>query len=114
MRNEAGIIDAFISYARLNGVMICGPLGYDTTKPRKLGLFRMIMSLSLKNAYQAKCFYNLGSGNEQFKMLRGSRREIEYNAVYCQHLPFYRCFPWMILSWCGRHIVLNVLKKYLL
>lgn len=114
LRNKAGDIDAFISQAKLNGIMICGPLGYDIAKPTKLGLYRMIIGASLDNAYQAQCTYNLGSGNELFKLNRGSDRQMEYNAVYYHHLPFYRQIPWKILAWAGQQFSMRVFKKHLL
>ena len=113
-RNQSGIIDAFISDACRDNVMICGPLGYDTKKPRKLGLFRMIIALSLQKAHHSKSYYNIGSGNEEFKLNRGSQREIEYNAIYCKHLPFYRRLPWLILAWCARRFSLRIFEKQLI
>ncbi|MDE3400246.1 MAG: hypothetical protein PWK00_04475 [Coxiella burnetii] len=114
LRNQSGIIDAFISYARMNGGMICGPLGYDTTKPREMGLLRMIISLSLDRAKKTGSIYNLGSGNEKFKLMRGSHREIEYNAIYYQHLPFYRQLPWKIIAWFSNRFLVKLFKKHLI
>lgn len=114
LRNSEGIIDAFCSQRELEGMMVCGPSGYDTTKPSKLGLYRMIIWLNLNKAHEAKCLYNMGSGNELYKLNRGSTREIEYNAVYYRHLPFYRRLPWKILQWAGQNISLKIFKKHLL
>lgn len=114
LRNPQGEIDAFISQAKRNGIMICGPLGYDTEKPIELGLYRMIIAVSLQNAHEADCTYNLGSGNELFKLNRGSERQLEYNAIYYHHLPFHRRLPWQILHWTGHHFIQRIVEKSLL
>lgn len=114
LRNSDGIIDAFIAQVKKDNTMVCGPLGYDTEKPIKLGLYRMIIGLSLENAYSENCLYNLGSGNELFKLNRGSKREMEYNAVYYQHLPFYRRIPWKILAYAGQQFSRRIFKKHFL
>lgn len=111
LRSPEGVIDAFCSQTKLHDVMVCGPSGYDTSKPAKLGLYRMIIWLNLDKAFREKCLYNMGSGNELYKLNRGSIREIEYNAVYYRHLPLYRRIPWQILAWAGRKISMKILAK---
>lgn len=114
LRSPEGVIDGFISYTLQAKNMACGPLGYDIEKPRDLGLYRMIISLSLQKAHQLQCVYNLGSKNEAFKLYRGSTRTLEYNAVYYRHLPFYRQIPWKILNWCGNYIMRPIFKRILM
>jgi hypothetical protein len=114
LRNKEGVIDAFCSQSKKKDVMTCGPSGYDTEKSSKLGLYRMIIWLNLNKAWEEKCLYNMGSGNEQYKLNRGSIRQMEYNAVYYWHLPIYRRIPWLILSWTGNQLSTRIFKKYLL
>jgi len=111
LRNGKGIIDAFLSYETKNQIMACGPLGYDTLQKQKVGLYRMIFAQSLKIAHAHHYIFNFGGGNEHFKMMRGSRREIGYTAVYCRHLPLYRQAPWLLLSTLGRSATIKILEK---
>ncbi len=113
IRNEEGIIDGFLAYEVQDGVMACGPLGYDTSMPQDKGLYRMIFAHSLKIAEENGWIYNFGGGNETFKMNRGSHRAIGYTAVYCKHLPLYRRFPWWILGRLGHKITVKILKSVL-
>ncbi|MGA8165622.1 MAG: hypothetical protein WB791_11500, partial [Waddliaceae bacterium] len=63
LRNADGIIDAFGSYEKQGTLMACGPLGYDTSKDKKMGLYRMIFAQSLKIADQHDYMFNWGGGN---------------------------------------------------
>lgn len=110
LRNPHGEIDAFISYKQLDNIMVCGPLGYDTSKPLKLGLYRMLFALNLKHAKKNKLIYNMGPANDIFKLNRGSIRVLDYYYVYCNHLSFYRRFPWMVLQWLYKYIVIKILQ----
>lgn len=111
LRNPKGVIDAFLSYETHGNNMACGPLGYDTSQDKEVGLYRMIFAHSLKIADQHNYIFNFGGGNEHFKQNRGSRREIGYTAVYCKHLPLYRRFPWMLLETVGRKATIKILEK---
>ena len=110
-RNSMGVIDAFLSYETRGNVMACGPLGYDTSLEKNLGLYRMVFAQSLKIADRHQYIFNFGGGNEHFKMNRGSSREIGYTAVYCKHLPFYRRFPWKLLEVLGRKVTIKILQR---
>jgi hypothetical protein len=111
LKNPAGIIDAFFSYETEGNIMACGPLGYDTTQNQEKGLYRMIFAHSLEVAHDNNYIFNFGGGNDEFKMNRGSSREIGYTAVYCRHLPFYRRFPWMLLENLGRRFTVKIIQK---
>lgn len=98
LRHPNGRIDAFISWFYRENMMICGPVGYDTAIDQNEGLYRMVIALMLKHAHETQSILNIGSGSDQFKSNRGSTRTLEYAAVYCAHLPFYRRIPWLLLS----------------
>lgn len=107
-RHPNGQIDAFVSWFYRDQVMICGPLGYDTQKDKKAGLYRMSIAWCLKYAHEQQLIFNLGAGSDQFKLNRGSVKVLEYTAVYCRHLPLYRHIPWWTLRWafalCARKL----------
>lgn len=111
LRNPEGAIDAFFSYETKDQIMATGPLGYDTSLPQKLGLYRILFSESLKIANDGGFIFNFGGGNEEFKVRRGSKREIGYTAVYCEGLPFYQTLPWKLLEKLGRKVTVKILRK---
>ena len=98
LRSPEGKIDAFISWFFRDNVMVCGSLGHDIYVEQKIGLYRMVFSLALKYAYENNAIFNMGAGTDQFKLNRGSKKVLEYTAVYCKHLPFYRDIPWRFLQ----------------
>lgn len=97
LRNNAGHIDAFISWFEKENVMMCGPLGYDVSIDQKQGLYRQLVALCLQYAHQNQLIFNMGGGSDEFKLNRGSEKTLEYTAVYYHHLSWYRCIPWKIL-----------------
>lgn len=99
LRHENGRIDAFISWFESENVMSCGPLGYDLRVDSKIGLYRKLVALCLKRADESQLIFNMGGGSDEFKLNRGSMMTWDYTAVFCSHLPFYRCIPWKVLSW---------------
>lgn len=111
LRNPDGTLDAFFCYEKLQGVMACGPLGYDTSKEQSLGLYRQLFAHSLKVAKEENLIFNFGGGNEQFKSARGSTRVIGYTAVYCDHLPLWRSLPWIFFGKLMRKTTENILNK---
>jgi len=112
-RNPEGVIDAFLTYETQDNQMACGPLGYDTSKPKETGLYRLLFAKSLEIASDNHYIFNFGGGNEVFKINRGSLREVGYTAVYCKHLPLYRRIPWIFLSEVGRKITVKIFEKNL-
>lgn len=98
LRNEQGEIDAFISWFYDEGVMSCGPLGYDLSLDKKLGLYRQLVAVCLKHAHEKQLIFNMGSGSDEFKLNRGSTKTLENVAIYSGHLPKYRQWPWKLLA----------------
>ncbi len=113
IRNKQGVIDGFFAYEVQDGVMACGPLGYDTLMPQSKGLYRMLFAHSLRIARENRWLFNFGGGNETFKMNRGSFREIAYTAVYCKHLPVYRRVPWWLMGKLGHRSIVKILRSAL-
>lgn len=111
MRNADGQIDAFISWFEKENRMICGPLGYDSEVDRKMGLYRQLVALCLKHANENHIVFNMGGGSDEFKSNRGSKQTMEYVAVYCQHLPFYRQIPWKIMHWACNKLLKKIVDE---
>lgn len=65
-------------------------VGYDTSLPKELGLYRLLMAKLLKITYESGKLMNLSSGAGSFKRARGGEATIEYTAFYIEHLPCIR------------------------
>lgn len=61
-------------------------VGYDTSLPKELGLYRLLMAVLLKETYESGQMMNLSSGAGNFKRARGGVPTIEYTAFYTKHL----------------------------
>lgn len=110
LRHSDGRIDAFISWFESENTLICGPLGYDSQIDSKIGLYRQLVALCLQHAASHQLPFNMGGGSDEFKTNRGSTPTVEYTAVYCQHLPFYRKIPWKILRYIFNKLLLKIVR----
>ncbi|HUV38642.1 MAG TPA: GNAT family N-acetyltransferase [Planctomycetota bacterium] len=92
-----GRIDAFASHYEQAGILNPPAIGYDTTLPQKLGLYRLAFLMILREAMQRRMTVNLSAGVGRFKMLRGAVPTVEFDAVYDRHLDPHRRLPWTLL-----------------
>jgi hypothetical protein len=83
---EKGQIVAFIGFFVSENIISTPMLGYDTSLPQEMGLYRLLMALLLKTAKERNLLLNLSSGAGSFKRSRGGRATLEYTAVYAKHL----------------------------
>jgi len=111
LRNEQGRLDGIAGYLILNSVLTAPLFGYDLTKPRELGLYRLLTLRQLLYAKERSLWVHLSSGVGRFKRLRGGKAHVEYSAVYHRHLPWTRRLPWAIIQGLTR-LLLPWLKKY--
>jgi hypothetical protein len=97
-----GRIDAFgVSY--VNDGFVTGALtGYDTTRPRSLGLYRLAMMDKMLIAEELGVPLNISGGSGGFKCLRGGFPVREYDAVFDDHLPPWRRLAWRLAAAEGR------------
>lgn len=61
-------------------------IGYDTTLPQNLGIYRRLMALLYEEAKRRSCRLHLSSGAGGFKSGRGGEPHLEYTAVFNRHL----------------------------
>jgi len=61
-------------------------IGYDTTLPQQLGIYRRLMALLFTEAQRRGCRLHLSSGAGGFKAGRGGEPHLEYTAVHTRHL----------------------------
>ncbi len=65
-------------------------IGYDTTLPQQLGIYRRLMALLYEEAQRRGCRLHLSSGAGSFKAGRGGEPHLEYTAVFTRHLNLAR------------------------
>ncbi|MCH8621528.1 hypothetical protein [Undibacterium sp. TS12] len=84
-----------------NGWITTPLIGYDTSLPQELGLYRRLMALLLARAREKQLKLHYSSGASQFKRSRGGIPTLEYTAIYNHHLtgrqkPAYAVFSKLV------------------
>lgn len=106
LRSEDGEILAFAGLFDDAEMTVVSTVGYDTDMDVKLhGLYRKLMAVCFEEALQRNSTLFLSTGASKFKSHRGSSEEIEYEAVYAAHLPWYRDLPWDVIRLLFRYSV---------
>ena len=83
-----GTVDSFVSWFVDRDHLVGSAIGYDLTRPRSAGLYRLAMAFLLERARERGLPINLSAGADGFKLGRGSRAVPEFDAVYDHHLPW--------------------------
>jgi hypothetical protein len=112
LRNSDGTLDGIAGCFERGGITTAPLVGYDTSLPQSLGLYRMLIALVIKRAHTHNMVLNASSGASEFKRLRGAVPEIEYSVIYTKHLSLYRRGVWKILTWILINIGIPLMKKY--
>jgi hypothetical protein len=81
-----GQIVACIGLYQRYGWLTTPLLGYDTSLPAELGLYRQLMALLLAKARERELALHYSSGAGEFKRRRGGVPQLEYTAVFAHHL----------------------------
>ena len=88
LRNSIGSLDGVIGFFQRGEVMTAPIVGYDTTLPQALGLYRRLTAIALRRARSERLLFNMSAGAGSFKRHRGGTAAFEYTMVYNRHLPF--------------------------
>ncbi|HSI83678.1 MAG TPA: hypothetical protein VK970_07825, partial [Candidatus Methylacidiphilales bacterium] len=104
-------IDGVVGWFGSDSVFTTPVVGYDTALPQRLGLYRMLIALTLRRALKKRAVLNLSSGAAKFKRLRGGVPEIEYSAVYVRHLPAHRRAVWHGLAALLQNVAVPLLRR---
>jgi hypothetical protein len=87
---DNGQIVAFIGVLEMYDMLSTPMLGYDTSLPKELGLYRILCAKLHAIAQERKLDINFSSGAGEFKKARGADASLEYCALYCDDLPLYK------------------------
>lgn len=86
LRNAAGVLDGFVGFFDAGSVMTAPVVGYDTSLPAELGLYRRLMAVAIRRARAKGMLFNMSAGAAGFKRNRGAVAALEYTAVFNSHL----------------------------
>lgn len=112
LKSPSGSIDGVIGCFENEFVTSAPLVGYDTSLPQHIGLYRMLIYLVLKHTDEKNKILNLSSGAPDFKRSRGGQPFIEYAALYSKHLPLRRRIIWRLVNLALSYIFVPLLKKY--
>lgn len=111
-RDAAGTLQAVVGVFA-DGRTITSPIvGYDTTRPQKEGLYRILAASVFAHAAKTGMQVNLSAGVAEFKRLRGGVGAIEYSVVFTHHLPPARQRAIRILGSLTRHIGEPIMRRF--
>lgn len=86
-RDADDVLQAVVGMFRQGSTITAPIVGYNTSLPRSLGLYRLLMASVFEEAMATGATVNLSAGAAHFKRLRGGKPAIEYSAVFARHLP---------------------------
>ena len=111
-RAATGELVAVVGLFELDDTVTAPIVGYDTSLPQRLGLYRLLMATVFAHAARTGQRVNLSAGAAGFKRLRGGIAEIEYSAVFARHLPRNRQRSIAALSWLTRRIGVPIMQRF--
>lgn len=111
-RDESGILQCVVGLFRQGATFTSPIVGYDTSLPRQLGLYRLLTACAYEATMEKGGRLNFSAGAAQFKRLRGGAPVIEYSAVYARHLPRKLRHTIGALSLATRRVGAPLLTKY--
>lgn len=112
LRTECGRIDGVVGWISNASTLTVPIVGYDTTLPQTLGLYRRLTHLCINEAIERRCLLNFSSGAAEFKRLRGGQAMIEYTMVMLDHLPAKQRTAWMRLTTLLQSLVVPIMRRY--
>lgn len=86
-RDPTGTLQAVVGLFAMGDTITAPIVGYAIERPRKEGLYRLLMATVYEQAASRGRRVNLSAGAAHFKRLRGGVATLEYSAVYTRHLP---------------------------
>ena len=112
LRSPQGSLDAVIGLYRLGGVQANPVFGYDTSLPKKLGLYSSLTWLSMELASQHEALIHASAGVADFKRNRGGRSEFEYSMVLYRHLSYRQRLSWKAIELISNRVAGPLMQAF--
>ncbi|MBF0267833.1 MAG: GNAT family N-acetyltransferase [Alphaproteobacteria bacterium] len=112
LREAQGNLLGVVGTIASDTVMTTPLVGYDTSAPPKLGLYRLLTAIAFEDMERRGLCFNLSAGVGGFKKNRGARAEIEYTALWCRHLSARRQRPIKALEFLLNRIGRPLMERY--
>lgn len=103
---ENGDYIGVVGYFCRDQQMMSPLFGYNPLEEKK-GVYRYLSTILLLEAQKHHAVFNQSAGGSFYKKIRRATGEMEYTAVYMEHLPISRKIPWFILK-----MLINTIGKY--
>jgi len=101
-----------IGFFKKKKIMATPIVGYDTTLPDSLGLYRLLTVLMIEESLSTNTLFHMSAGVGHFKRQRGAFQELEFMSAQYKHLALYRRILWKSLALLFNGIGAPILKKY--
>ncbi|MGI0117589.1 hypothetical protein [Zooshikella sp. RANM57] len=101
-----------VGFCGIDDTLTVPIIGYNMQMPKKMALYRRLVTFNLVYAQQNNLKLNLSAGASEFKRLRGAEAVIEYNFVYVKHLSGYQQIVWRFLSWLSLSLYKPILERF--
>jgi hypothetical protein len=111
-RDHTRELQAVLGTFELDGTITAPIVGYNTTMPQDLGLYRLLMASVYQRAAETGSRINLSAGAADFKRSRGGIAAMEYSAVFARHLPASRRRALRMLGTLTRRIGEPLMKRF--
>lgn len=112
LRDGDGTILGFGGLHRVGRFATMPLIGYDTGRPRDLGLYRLVCHAGTRHAAHHGLALNMSSGVGPTKLTRGATAEIEYTAFHLRHLARRRRAAFAAVRQVANRIGIPILRRY--
>ncbi|VVP68408.1 hypothetical protein PS914_00701 [Pseudomonas fluorescens] len=107
-----GRIQGFIAYNRTSHTLSIPAMGYDQQIDHAKKLYKILINHAFQEAAKHNLILHLSAGASSFKLSRGATSQIEYTAIYAQHLNILKRTFIHALSYISIHIAAPIMKKF--
>jgi hypothetical protein len=114
LRDNHGTIQGFGGMHAAGGHATMPLIGYDTAVAQEQGLYRLTFHAGSRHAAHHSLKFNMSSGAGAFKLNRGAKAEMEFNAYFVRHLPRIRQNSFRVLQAIATKVGMPILRKYAL
>lgn len=112
IRDEHGMLQGAVGLLRFGNLLTSPIVGYNTELPARLGLYRMLAAIVMRQAIEDSCVVNLSAGVAHFKRQRGGQPAIEYSAVLTHHLSGRTRRAIKALGAATRHVGVPIMQRF--